>query len=107
MDAFVSRLEYSAHHIVDRPAQLSERGAPVVQRHRDPLTHGGDRPRAAPPLRDEMGAARCASMTFDVVARGGPARSVTRVTYRRLIECPGPRPLAHSAQPAIKYCHRN
>ena len=27
MDASVVRLEYSAHHLVDGPAQLSERGA--------------------------------------------------------------------------------
>jgi hypothetical protein len=62
-------------------------------------------PRRAP--RDEMGgrAAR-ASMTFDVFASAAPARSVTRVTHRRPIECPGPRPLAGCCQPAIRFCHR-
>jgi hypothetical protein len=57
--------------------------------------------------RRDGGRAAHASVTFDVFASAAPARSVTRVTHRRPIEGPGPRPLAGFCQPAIKYCHGN
>jgi hypothetical protein len=58
-------------------------------------------------LRDEMGAVRRASTTFDAFARWAQSRTVTRVTFRRRLQRPKPRPWPISANQRSKYCHRN
>jgi hypothetical protein len=58
-------------------------------------------------LRDEMGPCGAHRRPSMCLPSAAPARTVTRVTHRRQLSAPGPRPLAGCCQPAIKYCHRN
>jgi hypothetical protein len=70
---------------------IRSRTAAVRPKDLDAGRAAAHRPRAGPGTTRRDGAVRRASMTF-CLPGVVPARSVTRVTYRRPIQCPGPRP---------------